>query len=170
MGFENVVPTLEEIEQYDLPFRHYIDDSNYPMTLTADRSRAIYMSGVGLTCNPAFGDPDDVLSIYFGSQGFEVILKRREYADLIETEGGVETLKKKRYFPAILSIWSLNNSSYGAPDLYKKYLETPDQHTKELADHSLNEFIQVMKESITVYELDKIYRFNKCQGIVTFGF
>ncbi|AIC09441.1 hypothetical protein [Xylella fastidiosa] len=166
MPFINEIPSAEDIEKYGLPFKH---DLNVDMRLrnpwTIDRERNFYLYG-GATGNQAYED-----IIYY-----RFYLYLNEFKFMVKLEKGQGSLNFDDnpnfvVWNKIISIELMPHDQVsplkGLPNLA---WETPDTPQPLLENYSLNQFIAILKEALTVYGAGYANRHIHHPIVVRFGF
>ncbi|ACA11346.1 hypothetical protein FG476_02480 [Xylella fastidiosa subsp. multiplex] len=169
MPFINEIPSAEDIEKYGLPYKN---DVNLPMRLrsqwTVDRERNFHLYGGGATAN----------------QAYEEIFYYRFYLYLNGTKFVVEldvdpnrkppTFKDNPYVIVWSKLMSIKVWPHDQVSPLKRVppaaWDTPDAPQSLLDNRSLNQFIVILKEALTVRGAGDANRNIHHPIVVHFGF
>ncbi|MGY0328856.1 hypothetical protein ACWWAE_01580 [Xylella fastidiosa subsp. multiplex] len=169
MPFINEIPSAEDIEKYGLPFKKDLDlDISLRRQWTVDRERNFHLYGGGTTANQAFTDV-----FYYR---FYLYLNGTKF--VIELD--VDPNRKPPRFkdnPYVVE-WSKLMSIELMPSDQGGYLkalprsawDTPDVPQPLLQNYSLNQFIVILKEALTVRGAGDSNRHIHHPIVVRFGF
>ncbi|TNW00193.1 hypothetical protein C5H21_01205 [Xylella fastidiosa] len=166
MPFINEIPSAEDIEKYGLPFKKDLDlDISLRRQWTVDRERNFHLYG-GAT----------------GNQAYEGIIHYRFYLYLNGTKfivelddgGGSLVFEDNPY----VVVWSKLVSIELMPSDQGGYLkalprsawDTPDAPQPLLQNYSLNQFIVILKEAVTVHGAGESNDSIHHPIVVRFGF
>lgn len=168
MAFIHEIPSAEDIEKYDLPYRADLED---PIELrrmwTVDRERDSFVIGGGLTGNPAFEGQENLkasFDFYLASSKFEIIMEPKR------TPGDFNVDPFHIHWPALLEIWAIRPQEKRMIDVTKSVKEQPDSPHPMLNNHSFNQFVAIFKEALIVHKAGFYNRHIKVPITVTFGF
>jgi hypothetical protein len=166
MAFVNEIPSAEDIEKYDLPYKLDLDRPIENRRIwTVDRERNSYLTGGGLTGNPAFEDNlKTCFRLYLAGSKFEVILEPRL------TPNGFDGNPYQIYWPALLSIWALRPQENRMLEVSKSAWEQPDKPNPVLNNMPLNQFVALFKEAVSIYKAGDYNRHIHHPITVSFGF
>ncbi|WP_058569390.1 hypothetical protein ACN3VN_09335 [Xylella fastidiosa] len=169
MPFINEIPSAEDIEKYGmLPYKN---DVNLPMRLrsqwTVDRERNFHLYGGGATGNQAH---EDIIYYRFylylnGSKFIVELDDERKGSRLFEDNPYVVEWNK------LVSIKVIPRDQVSPlKTLPPSAWETPDAPQPLLDNYSLNEFIAILKEAVTVHGAGDSNRHIHHPIVVRFGF
>ncbi|AAO28188.1 hypothetical protein D1605_001585 [Xylella fastidiosa subsp. fastidiosa] len=167
MPFINEIPSAEDIEKYGLPFKKDLDlDISLRRQWTVDRERNFHLYGGGAT----------------GNQAYEGIIHYRFYLYLngakfiveLDDGGGSLVFEDNPY----VVVWSKLVSIELMPSDQGGYLkalprstwDTPDAPQPLLHNYSLNQFIVILKEAVTVHGAGESNDSIHHPIVVRFGF
>ncbi len=168
MAFVNEIPSAEDIEKFDLPYKPDLSD---PIELrrdwAVDRERDVYVTGPG---GIGKQDRDEPLKRYF-----VVYLGRSKIRVLLEPQRTTGDYKNSPYhihWPALHEIWALRPQDSRFVEIYNLARQNPDSPNSYLRNYSLNEFLAIFKEAATVRKEGFHNRFilTPVAVAVTFGF
>ncbi|ALR07195.1 hypothetical protein XFHB_10410 [Xylella fastidiosa] len=167
MPFINEIPSAEEIEKYGLPYKN---DVNLPMRLrsqwTVDRERNFHLYGGGATANQAYEE------IFY--YRFYLYLNGTKFVVELDAGRGSLVFEDNPY----VVVWSKLMSIELMPSDQGGYLkalprsawDTPDAPQPLLQNYSLNQFIVILKEALTVHGAGDSNRRIHHPIVVRFGF
>ena len=167
MPFVEEIPSAQDIKDFDLPFW---PDLEKPIerrrTWLADRERNVYLTGVGATGNQAFDDDIKTdAGFYIGRKRFNVILEPREGS------GSVHENPFAIHYPALLKIMVYVSPERGMIDVLPDACKAPGQPHPLLQGKSLDDFVAILKEALTLYGAgDVMNKYIKGIINVSFGF
>lgn len=166
MPFVNEIPSAEDIEKFDLPFRLDLDKPiEFRRDWAADRERDIYVTGPGRIGNQAHDEElKSYFNVYLGSAKLQVILKPQQ------TPGDFEANPYHIHWPELLEIWAVHPQENRLVEIYKSARQNPDAPNPYLRNYSLNEFVAVFKESASVRKAGYHNRAIDAPIVVGFGF
>ncbi|KFA41663.1 MAG: hypothetical protein ABGU97_06890 [Xylella fastidiosa subsp. multiplex] len=169
MPFINEIPSAEDIEKYGLPFKKDLDlDISLRRQWTVDRERNFHLYGGGATAN----------------QAYEEIFYYRFYLYLNGTKFVVELDVDRNRTPSMFKDnpfvveWSKLMSIKVWPHDQVSPLkrvppaawDTPDAPQPLLGNRSLNQFIVILKEALTVHGAGESNDSIHHPIVVRFGF
>ncbi|AIC09440.1 hypothetical protein [Xylella fastidiosa] len=169
MPFINEIPSAEDIEKYGLPFKKDLDlDISLRRQWTVDRERNFHLYGGGATAN----------------QAYEEIFYYRFYLYLNGTKFVVELDVDRNRIPSMFKDnpyvveWSKLMSIKVWPHDQVSPLkrvppaawDTPDAPQPLLGNRSLNQFIAILKEALTVHGAGESNDSIHHPIVVRFGF
>ncbi|ALQ97565.1 hypothetical protein [Xylella fastidiosa] len=167
MPFINEIPSAEDIEKYGLPYKN---DVNLPMRLrsqwTVDRERNFHLYGGGATANQAYEE------IFY--YRFYLYLNGTKFVVELDAGRGSLVFEDNPY----VVVWSKLMSIELMPSDQGGYLkalprsawDTPDAPQPLLQNYSLNQFIVILKEALTVHGAGDSNRRIHHPIVVRFGF
>lgn len=166
MAFVNEIPTAEDIEKYDLPYNLDLERPiEQRRSWLADRERGFYLTGPGVTGNQAF---EDNVKMYFnlilGRSMFKVVMEPKQ------TPGDFNSNPYHIHWPALLEIWTVHPQESRMVEVCKTAREAPNVPHPLLQDHSLNEFVKILKEAITAHKEGDYNKYIQAPITVSFGF
>lgn len=166
MPFVNEIPSAEDIEKYDLPYRL---DLQLPIERrrmwTVDRERGVFLPGGGMTGNQAFdGDVKSIFDFYIGDSKFQVILEPRS------TPSGYLGNPYHIHWPALLEIRAVLPKDNRIDKVQKNAWEQPEIPLQILNGLSLNQFVELFKEALSVHKAGDYNKRIHVPIVVTFGF
>jgi hypothetical protein len=166
MAFVLEIPSAEDIKKFDLPFW---PDLEKPIeerrTWLADRERNVYLTGVGATGNQAFDDNiKQRAGFYLGQTRFNVILEPSK------TPGDFKANPYTIYYPALLQIWVYISPERGMVDVLPEVKTAPNEPNPLLQNRSLNEFVELLKEALSIHKEGFYNKFIDGTIAVSFGF
>ncbi|WP_334119225.1 hypothetical protein [Limnobacter sp.] len=168
MTFVNEIPTAEDIEKYELPYKLDLEKPiEHRRMWTVDRERDFFLTGGGLTGNPAFEDPKTLkvyFSLYLSGSKFRIIMEPKR------TPGDFKADPFFIHWPALLEIWAIRPQENRMVDVTKMVTEQPDASHPMLNNYSFNKFVAIFKEAVTVFKAAEYNKHIKSPITVTFGF
>ena len=124
------------------------------------------MIGVGTTGNQAFDDDIKAeATLYFGRQRFDARLEPRTGSGTVHKDPFII------HYPALLKIMTYASTERGMIDILPDAGRSPDQSHIFLHGKSLNEFVAILKEALTIYGAGQVMnKYIHGTIVVTFGF
>ncbi|AXI82801.1 hypothetical protein FUT69_04750 [Xylella taiwanensis] len=169
MPFINEIPTAEDIEKYGLPFKK---DLTLRMELrrqwTVDRERNFHLYGGGANANQAFTDVFYYeFDLYLNGSKFIIELDR-------DRTRGPSNFEDNPYvitWSKLMSIKVMPRDQVSPlKTLPPSAWENPDAPQPLLDNYSLNQFIAILKEAVTVRGAGDSNRHIHNPIVVRFGF
>jgi hypothetical protein len=166
MAFVNEIPSAEDIEKYDLPYRLDLQRPIEQRRMwTADRERGVFLPGGGMTGNQAFDDDvKAIFDFYIAHSKFQVILEPRL------SPNGYTGNPYHIHWPALLEIWAVLPKDNQMAKVPKTAWEQPENPLPILNGYSLNQFIEVFKEALSTHKAGDYNKRIHVPITVTFGF
>lgn len=168
MPFVEEIPTAQDIKDFDLPFGPDLEKPiEHRRTWLADRERDIYLAYIGYTGNPAFDDYDNIkmdAGFYVGRKKFSVILEPSNRPDDLNSD------PYSIHYPALLKINTYIGKERGLIDVLPEVRNQPETKHSCLQNHSLNEFLTLLKEALTTYKAGFSNKYIHGTVTISFGF
>lgn len=168
MPFVHELPSAEDVEKYDLPYRADLED---PVELrrkwTVDRDRDSFLIGGGATGNQAYEGAETIkvyFILYLAGSKFRIIMEPDR------TPGDFNADPYFIHWPALLEIWAIRPQENRMVDVTKSVKEQPDSPHPMLNNYSFNEFVAIFKEALSVHKAGFYNRHIKTLITVSFGF
>ncbi|ALR04785.1 hypothetical protein XFPR_09305 [Xylella fastidiosa] len=169
MPFINEIPSAEDIEKYGLPFKKDLDlDISLRRQWTVDRERNFYLYEGGPTANQAFTDV-----FYYG---FYLYLNGTKFVVELDVDRNRKppTFKDNPYVVEWSKLMSIDVWPHDQVSPLKRVpptaWDTPDAPQPLLDNRSLNQFIAILKEALTVHGEGNSNRHIHHPIVVRFGF
>ncbi|WP_058569388.1 hypothetical protein ACN3VN_09345 [Xylella fastidiosa] len=167
MPFINEIPSAEEIEKYGLPYKN---DLNLSMEMrtswSVDHERNFHLYGLGATGNQAFEE-----KIY---HRFKLYLNGSNFIVEFEDGGGSLRFDDNPHVLVWSKLVSINVCPHDQLSPLKRVppaaWDTPDAPQPLLQNYSLNQFIVILKEALTVRGAGDANRNIHHPIVVHFGF
>ncbi|MBS9447506.1 hypothetical protein [Xylella fastidiosa] len=148
MPFINEIPSAEDIEKYGLPFKKDLDlDISLRRQWTVDRERNFHLYGGGATANQAFTDV-----FYYR---FYLYLNGTKFVVELDAGRGSLVFEENPYVVVWSKLMSIKVWPHDQVSPLKRVpptaWDTPDAPQPLLDNRSLNQFIAILKEALTVH-------------------
>ncbi|ALR01936.1 hypothetical protein [Xylella fastidiosa] len=168
MPFINEIPSAEEIEKYGLPFKKDLDlDISLRRQWTVDRERNFYLYEGGLTGNPAYeGVVYYCFYLYLNGTKFIVELDDEGGGSLVFEDNPYVVVWNKLVSIKVMPHDQVSSLKRVPPAAW----DTPDAPQPLLQNYSLNQFISIFKEAVTVNGAGNSNRNIHHPIVVRFGF
>lgn len=165
MAFVNEIPSAEDIERYDLPYRRDLGEPvEERRNWTADRERDFYLTGPSMTGNQAFEDNVKMyFLLYLSDSKFKIVMEDRTSSRFADSPYYI-------HWPALLSISTLRSQENKRGELPKVAWENPDTPQPLLNNYSFNQFVTIFKEALATRGAGNSNKHIKAPIIVSFGF
>ncbi|QPC02497.1 hypothetical protein IUD19_01515 [Xylella fastidiosa subsp. multiplex] len=167
MPFINEIPSAEDIEKYGLPFKKDLDlDISLRRQWTVDRERNFHLYGGGTTANQAFTDV-----FYYR---FYLYLNGTKFVVELDAGRGSLVFEENPYVVVWSKLMSIKVWPHDQVSPLKRVpptaWDTPDAPQPLLDNRSLNQFIAILKEALTVHGAGDSNRRIHHPIVVRFGF
>ncbi|KAJ4852485.1 hypothetical protein LOD44_05415 [Xylella fastidiosa subsp. multiplex] len=167
MPFINEIPSAEDIEKYGLPYKKDLDlDISLRRQWTVDRERNFHLYGGGTTANQAFTDV-----FYYR---FYLYLNGTKFVVELDAGRGSLVFEENPYVVVWSKLMSIKVWPHDQVSPLKRVpptaWDTPDAPQPLLDNRSLNQFIAILKEALTVHGAGDSNRRIHHPIVVRFGF
>ncbi|MGY4695903.1 hypothetical protein XfCFBP8356_001530 [Xylella fastidiosa subsp. sandyi] len=167
MPFINEIASAEDIEKYGLPFKKYLDsDISLRRQWTVDRERNFHLYGGGATANQAYEE------IFY--YRFYLYLNGTKFVVELDAGRGSLVFEDNPYVVVWSKLMSIKVWPHDQVSPLKRVppaaWDTPDAPQPLLDNRSLNQFIAILKEALTVHGAGDSNRRIHHPIVVHFGF
>ncbi|AIC11890.1 hypothetical protein LZ757_10290 [Xylella fastidiosa subsp. morus] len=167
MPFINEIPSAEDIEKYGLPYKKQLNlDMRLRSQWTVDRERNFHLYGGGTTANQAFTDV-----FYYR---FYLYLNGTKFVVELDAGRGSLVFEENPYVVVWSKLMSIKVWPHDQVSPLKRVpptaWDTPDAPQPLLDNRSLNQFIAILKEALTVHGAGDSNRRIHHPIVVRFGF
>jgi hypothetical protein len=166
MAFVNEVPSAEDFEKCDLPYKLNLERPiEHRIKMTMDRERGIYLPDGGPTGNQAFEDHIKTrFYLYLAGTKFEIIMEP------CHTPGDFQANPYYIHWPELLEISVIQPKENRMVEVFKTVCERPNEPQSLLNNYSFNQFVAILKEALTVQKAGYYNRYIHAPITVSFGF